>query len=88
MSMDNIMKKNLNTNSAVDRIRKRKINFISKGYQNKIELALEKIDMEGKVPLNKKNYGDPDIIAHKLLNTSREDKKKSIRNDNAQVVLK
>ena len=75
--------------SKVDRIIKRRIDHIARGYQNKIETALESRNMDGKLPIRKRQYGDPEIRAHKLLNNSREDKiKKKIDKDNVQEVLK
>lgn len=72
----------------LDKIIKRKISQISKGYQNKVESALESVDMEGKTPLNKKQYGDPDIIAHKYFYITKEERRRKTKRNNAQAVLK
>lgn len=83
------LKQNIDKNKqAIDRLIKRKINHISKGYQSKVESALESIDMEGKTPIKKKHYGDPDIVAHKYFTINMDERRKKKRSKNAQGVLK
>lgn len=75
--------------SNLNKIIKKRLSQIPKVFQHKVESAIENTNMEGKTPIKKKNYGDPDIVAHKLFNAKEENKKKKLNeNANAQTVLK